>query len=61
MAIMCALMVELLCHEVMERIPALKCLLLDTLGRLWLRLVLFGIKWPRYLRILTLGSLARYW
>jgi hypothetical protein len=50
MSIMRVLMVELLCPMVAGRIPVLECLLLGACGCLWLRPVLFGIKWPRCLR-----------
>jgi hypothetical protein len=60
MAIMRVLVVELLCQVVTGHIPTLECLLLDVSGRLWLRLVISGLKWPRYVRILARGSLAQY-
>jgi hypothetical protein len=41
-------------------ILVLECLLLDMRGHLCIRLVLSGIKWPHYLRTLTLRPLARY-
>jgi hypothetical protein len=61
MIIICVLVVELLCQVVMGRISALECLLPDAHAHLWLHLVMSGIEWPRYSRILVLGSLARYW
>jgi hypothetical protein len=61
MMIMRIFVVELLCEAVMGWIPALECLLPGTRGCMWLCLVLSGIKWPRYMRIPALGSLARYW
>jgi hypothetical protein len=39
MAIMCVLMLELLCQAVTGRIPVLECLLLGVCGRLWSCLV----------------------
>jgi hypothetical protein len=44
MTIMRVLVEELLCQAVMGQIPALECLLLGACGRLWLCLVLSGIK-----------------
>jgi hypothetical protein len=60
MVIMRVLVVDLLCHVVIGQIPALESLLLGTRGRMWLYLVLFGIKRPRYPRFLALRSHARY-
>jgi hypothetical protein len=60
MMIMYVLMMELQCQAVMERIPALECLLSGTRGHLWLCLVLCGIKWHHHPRTHALGSLARY-
>jgi hypothetical protein len=56
-AVMCVLMVEMLCQVVMEQIPVLECLLPGTRGRMWSCLVLCDIKWHRYLRIPALGHL----
>jgi hypothetical protein len=61
MTIMCVLMVELLYQAVMGPVPVLECLLLDVHGYQRLCPILSGIKWPRFLGILTLRSLARYW
>jgi hypothetical protein len=44
MMIMCVIVIELLYHTVMEWISVLECLLPGARGRLWLRLILFGIK-----------------
>jgi hypothetical protein len=60
MTFMHVLVVELLCQAVMGRISALECLLSSTRGSQWLHLVLFGIKWSRYLRTSALRLLARY-
>jgi hypothetical protein len=61
LAIMRVLMMELPCQAVTGQILGLKCLLSSACGRLWLRLILSGIEWPRGPRIPTLGSLAQYW
>jgi hypothetical protein len=58
--IMRVLIVELLCHAVMGWIPSLGCLLPSMCERIWLHLVLSGIKWPRYPRTLALESLTQY-
>jgi hypothetical protein len=61
MVFMCVLVVESLCQTTTGRISPLDCLLLDARGSLWLRLILYGIKWPRCPRTSALGPLARYW
>jgi hypothetical protein len=58
--IMRVLAVELLCQAVMGRILILTCLLPGARRRMWLCLVLSGIKWPHHSRSPTLGPLAWY-
>jgi hypothetical protein len=60
MVIMRVLMEELPCQAVMGHIPILECLLSGTRGLLWLRLVLPGIKWHRYLKTPALWPLTQY-
>jgi hypothetical protein len=47
---MCVHVEELLYQAVMDRIPVLKCSLLDARGLLWLRPVMPDIKCHRFLR-----------
>jgi hypothetical protein len=61
MMIMRAFMVKLLCQALMGRIPALECLLVGAHRCLWLRLILYDIKWHIFLRVLALELLTRYW
>jgi hypothetical protein len=58
MLIMHVLVVELLCHAVMGWVPVLKCLLSGVCGRLWVCLIVLGIKyhcfpWTRLQRCLS--------
>jgi hypothetical protein len=59
MTFMFVLMVESICQVATRWISALKCVLSDVCGSLWLRLVLSGFKWPCRLRMPTSGSLAQ--